>query len=206
MLNGLLEKYITIKIVRQYNNPVFDISETPELIEILEEIRPVMHTWVRSGESPKIIGSHAIYATYDMFQAKIGGAEPALLCYYFCTLEMRKSYQDYMAHLFRAKIVFQNLKSWDNLIYYAYTTKHGCYEGNLDGDAFVDFLVLCDVYKAWDYNSDDSSFVDSVFENLKKQTPKVEALHPSYSKYEIIYEGELAHKALFNYVVKILGI
>ena len=73
------------------------------------------------------------------------------------------------------------------------------YEGNLTESEFFDILLLSDVYKAWD--SDPSS---SMLSNLQKQAPKVASLHPSFSRSQVLSEGELAHKALFDVIEPIV--
>ena len=59
----------------------------------------------------------------------------------------------------------------------------------------ITILVLSDVYKAWNVDSD-----NALLKNLKKQAPNVALMHPEYSKEKVIEEGELAHEALFNFI------
>ena len=54
---------------------------------------------------------------------------------------------------------------------------------------------MSDVYKAWDSDPD-----SPMLEDLKKQAPKVAAMHPSLSKAQVLTEGELAHKSVFGII------
>ena len=69
------------------------------------------------------------------------------------------------------------------------------YNGNLTETEFFDILLLSDVYKAWD--SDPNS---SLLDKLKRQAPNVAAMHPNLSRGQVLTEGDLAHKALFDII------
>lgn len=64
----------------------------------------------------------------------------------------------------------------------------------------VNLLLLSDVYQAWD--ADKSS---AMLQNLKKQTPMVAANYPTFTRQQIITEGELAHEAVLNIVNTIIN-
>ena len=198
MLNDLLNNYHNTLL--EYTKTGFDVYNEPKIKDLLEEIFVELSHGEWKSNPHEIISKYALYATYDMFQLKIGGDTSALLCYYFCTLDINTNNDSNInGYRHRADIVFRNINKWDDLIYYARTTKYGNYKGELNGDEFVDFLLLSDVYKAWEYDNEDSTFA-----NLKRQTPKVEALHPSFTKNEIMNEGNLAHEAMFNYIKMLL--
>lgn len=141
-------------------------------------------------------------AFFEMSVRKIGGDIPALLCYYYSSLVANDSSLPVNiranGYRFRAFVEFKNMDKWNIIMSMAQAPFNG-YEGNLTESEFFDILLLSDVYKAWD--SDPSS---SMLSNLQKQAPKVASLHPSFSRSQVLSEGELAHKALFDVIEPIV--
>ena len=66
------------------------------------------------------------------------------------------------------------------------------YEGHFTVD-FYDLSLLYDVYIAWCSRG-------ALLDNLKKQVPKLNITYPNYSKNKVLFEGALAHNALFEYI------
>ena len=63
------------------------------------------------------------------------------------------------------------------------------------GQQFFDLALISDIYKAWDTDNG-----DPLLQNLKRQAPMVAANHPTFTKQQIITEGELAHEAVLRIV------
>ena len=68
-------------------------------------------------------------------------------------------------------------------------------KGKLEEKAFFDFLILSDVYKAWNIDP-----THPIMSKLKKQVPNIESCYPSYNKEQVIFEAELAHTAIFDLI------
>lgn len=141
----------------------------------------------------------AMCAFFEMFARKIGGDAPIMLCYYYSS----RVANDYSlpekarteGNKHRAFIVFKNMDKLNMTFNLACNSPIANYRGRLNSNQFVDLLLLSDVYKAWD--TDCSS---SMLQNLKRQAPLVAANHPTFSKQQIITEGELAHEAVLNII------
>ena len=195
MLNDLLEKYAAT----QFLSDVKGNDSSQDSIQILKKIENLLirNDWKITSSSIEN-NSLAMMAFFEMYARGIGGDVPALLCYYYSTLvandnslpaELR-----YDGNRFRAFITYKNMDKWDMLLSMARAPFNG-YEGNLDNTSFIDILLLSDVYKAWDLDPS-----DSLLDKLKRQAPKVAAMHPTFSRGQVMYEGELAHKAVYNIV------
>lgn len=141
----------------------------------------------------------AISAFFEMFALKIGGDAPIMQCYYYSTLVANDNSLPTnvrtIGNKFRAFIVFKAMNKLNMTFNLACNAPFAGYRGCLNSQQFFDFALLSDVYKAWD--SDNNSVL---LQNLKKQAPMVAAHHPDFSKQQIITEGELAHKAVFEVV------
>ena len=77
----------------------------------------------------------------------------------------------------------------------------GRYRGNLGDNKLFDILLLSDVYKAWNQNSD-----DEMFAKIKLQAPHVVGIHSELTKQVVLEEGELAHEAVLKIVERLITI
>ena len=71
----------------------------------------------------------------------------------------------------------------------------GGYRGKLKGQQFFDLALTSDIYKAWDTDNG-----DPLLQSLKRQAPTVASNYPTFTKQQIIAEGELAHEAVLRIV------
>ncbi|MBQ2506917.1 MAG: hypothetical protein II530_00310 [Bacteroidaceae bacterium] len=199
MLNELLKHYSATKILFEVEGK----DSTQESVQILRQIEDVLkkNEWKITSSSVEN-NSLAMMAFFEMSVREIGGDIPALLCYYYSSLVANDSSLPVNiranGYRFRAFVEFKNMDKWNIIMSMAQAPFNG-YEGNLTESEFFDILLLSDVYKAWD--SDPSS---SMLSNLQKQAPKVASLHPSFSRSQVLSEGELAHKALFDVIEPIV--
>lgn len=144
----------------------------------------------------------AMSAFFEMFALKIGPDAPIMLCYYYSSrVANDNSFPTNvraMGNMFRAFITFKAMDKLNMAFNLACNAPIACYRGRLNNQQFFDLALLSDVYKAW--NSGNSKLLNK----LKKQAPLVASNHPTFSKEEIIKEGELAHEAVFNIISSIL--
>lgn len=195
MLNNLLKQYAATKISCEFAGT----DSTQESVKILRKIEETLknNKW-NITSFPVENNTIAMMAFFDMFAREMGKDMSALLCYYYSSLVANDSSLPTKnrehGNRFRAFITFKNMDKWDRIFTMAQAPVY--YSGNLSDDSFFDILLLSDVYKAWD--SDPES---SMLANLKKQSPKVAALHPSLSRTQVLTEGEMAHKAVFDVIV-----
>ena len=194
MLNNLLKQYAATKISCEFAGT----DSTQESVKILREIEETLkkNDWKITSfivENNTV----AMLAFFEMFSREIGGNRSALLCYYYSSLVANDCSlsAENRAHgnRFRAFITFKNMDKWNMLFAMAQAPIN--YKGNLSDDSFFDILLLSDVYKAWDSDPD-----SSMLANLKKQSTKVAALHPSLSRAQVLTEGEIANKAVFGVI------
>ena len=200
MLNDLLKHYAATKVSYE----LVGKDSTQESVQILKKIEETlkMNDWKITSASVEN-NTIAMMAFYEMFAREIGHDIPALLCYYYSSLVANDNSlpAENRAHgnRFRAFITFKNMDEnrW-NLIFSM--AQAPCdYNGNLKDDSFFDILLLSDVYKAWDSDPD-----SSLLNDLKRQSTKVAALHPSLSRTQVLTEGEIAHKAVFGVIESLL--
>ena len=195
MLNSLLKQYSAVKVYSLVGNN----DPNQELVQIFRQIEDTLKKsdWKITPMSVEN-NSIAMMAFFEMFVRKIGGDMPALLCYYFSSLVAEDNSLPTSKRLdgnrLRAFITFKNMNKWNMIISMAQAPFSG-YNGKLTERLFFDILLLSDVYKAWDSDPD-----SPMLEDLKKQAPKVAAMHPSLSKAQVLTEGELAHKSVFGII------
>lgn len=141
----------------------------------------------------------AMSAFFEMFTLKIGKDAPIMLCYFYSSrVANDNSFPANvraLGNMFRAFIVFKALDKLNMTFNLACNAPFAGYRGQLNNQQFYDFSLLSDVYKAWDINNS-----DPLLRNLKRQAPLVAANYPTFSKQQIIAEGELAHEAVLNVV------
>lgn len=141
----------------------------------------------------------AMSAFFEMFTLNIGKDAPIMLCYYYSSrVANDNSFPTNvraLGNMFRAFIVFKALDKLNMTFNLACNAPFAGYRGRLNNQQFYDFSLLSDVYKAWDVCNS-----DSLLRNLKRQAPLVAANYPTFSKQQIITEGELAHEAILEVV------
>lgn len=101
----------------------------------------------------------------------------------------------------RAKIVFGCIDRLDRVMLLARMAPMGRYRGNLGDNKLFDILLLSDVYKAWNQNSD-----DEMFAKIKLQAPHVVGIHSELTKQVVLEEGELAHETVLKIVERLITI
>lgn len=145
----------------------------------------------------------AMCAFFEMFAQKIGGVNAVLLSYFYSSRVAKDFSLPTTARVegnkIRAFTVFKNIDQLSRIFNFACNSPIGNYKGKLNDHQFVDLLLLSDVYQAWD--ADNSS---AMLQNLKKQTPMVAANYPTFTRQQIITEGELAHDAVLNIINTII--
>jgi len=172
------------------------------LNRLLEELRK--REWKFSPtEVPT--DSIAMSAFFEMFTLKIGKDNPIMLCYYYSSrVANDKSCPEHvraLGNMFRAFIVFKAMDKLNMAFNLACNAPFAGYRGKLNNQQFFDMSLLCDIYKAWDLNND-----DPLLQNLKRQAPRVAANYPTFSRVQIIKEGEMAHEALLKVICSFLKI
>lgn len=195
MLDSLITEYTRIRVSWEQG-----MGKTrQDVVAALRGISDYMsqHEWKCN---PTSVTNHlcAMFAFFDMSENKIGGDNPAFLCYYFSTLVAKSQlplHWRLAGNEYRAFMVFKNMKKWDHVITTARLAPMAEYKGRLDENSFLDILLLGDVYQAWDVDPD-----SAMFANLKMQAPDVARNHPSFTKQQVIKESGLAHEALFRII------
>ena len=196
MTSKLLRDYSQIRISYEAagKSPSTEITKT--LNQLATEL--AKNEW-RCPPTEVPTDAIATSAFFEMFTLKIGGDAPIMLCYSYSS----RVANDHslptnvraLGNMFRAFIVFKAMDKLNMTFNLACNAPFAGYRGRLNGQQFFDFSLLSDVYKAW--NSDNNSIL---LQNLKKQAPMVAANYPTFSKQQIIAEGELAHEAIFRIV------
>lgn len=134
----------------------------------------------------------------EMSIREIGELTP-FVAYYYCTLAYGsiaiKPGNRVDAQRLRLFALFQHLNDFNRLIELAHTAPMMRYQGNLSFDEFVDFLIMSDAYIVWDTDME-----SDMLKSIQRLVAQHEALHPSFSKAQIINEGQKAHQALFTAV------
>ncbi len=200
MISKLLREYSQIRISFE----AVGKDSSTEITKVLNQLAVELtkNKWRCSSiEAPT--DTIAMCAFFEMFARKIGGDATIMLCYYYSSrvandhsLPNRTRIE---GNKYRAFIVFKGMEKFNMAINLACNSHISGYRGNLNTNQFFDLLLLSDVYKAWDADSN-----SSMLQNLKKQAPFVAANHSTFSKQQIINEGELAHEALLNVISNII--
>ena len=196
MILRLLKEYSQIRISYEM------VGKDPsmEIVKVLNRLGEELakNDW-KCSPSDVPTDTIAMCAFFEMFARKIGGDASIMLCYYYSS----RVANDYSlpekaraeGNKHRAFIVFKNMDKLNMTFNLACNSPIAGYRGRLNSNQFVDLLLLSDVYKAWDVDSN-----SAMLQNLKRQAPLVAANHPTFSKQQIITEGELAHEAVFNII------
>ena len=196
MISKLLRDYSQIRISYEAvgKDPSVEITKTLNLLatELAKD------EW-RCSPSEVPNDSMAMSAFFEMFALKIGKDAPIMLCYYYSSRvandKSLPTNAQKMGNMVRAFIVFKAMDKLNMTFNLACNAPFAGYKGKLIGQQFFDFALIGDVYQAWDIGNN-----SPLLQNLKKQTPMVASNYPMFNKQQIIAEGELAHKAVFNVV------
>lgn len=196
MLNSLIKEYGRVRLSCEFSGK----DATEEIVKVLQKVNNYLsdHGW-KCNPSTIEDNTWAMCMFFEMFAHKIGGAVPAMMCYYFSTLVANDmSIPEHLrlgGNKYRAFVVFKNMDNWDRIIMMARLTPIGGYNGNLDEGSFFDILLLGDVYQAWDVDPN-----STMLANLKRQAPNVARNHPDITRQQAIVEGNLAHEAVFRII------
>lgn len=139
----------------------------------------------------------AMCAMFDIFTC-LKHNEAALLCYYFSSLVVNNNSlplrERIIGNKYRAYIFLKDNRwgSRCDLFLAVHKDLNIKYEGHFTVE-FYDLSLLYDVYIAWRSGG-------ALLDNLKKQVPKINRIYPNYLREKVLIEGELAHKALFEYI------
>ena len=196
MVTKLLRDYSQIRISYEATrrNPSAEIAKT--LNQLAAEL--AKNGW-RCPPTEVPTDAIAMSAFFEMFALKIGSDAPIMLCYYYSSrVANDRSFPTNVRALgnkFRAFIVFKAMDKLNMAFNLACNAPIGGYRGKLRGQQFFDLALISDIYKAWDTDNG-----DPLLQNLKRQAPMVAANHPTFTKQQIITEGELAHEAVLRIV------
>ena len=142
--------------------------------------------------------SVAMCAMFDIFTC-LKQYEASMFCYYFSSLVADDSslplQECLKGNRYRAYNFIKDMEGWRSrcdLFLALHNDLNIIYEGHLTNE-FFDLSLLYDVYKAWRSGG-------ALLDNLKNQVPRIIANYPNYSKEKVLLEGELAHKAMFEYI------
>jgi hypothetical protein len=196
MLNDLIKEYIRVRA----SHAMAGGNGTQEIVKVLHDVENYLSVngWKCN---PSLIENNtwAMCMFYEMLSYKIGGDTPAMMCYYFSTLVAQDSNlpEDtrHEGNKYRAFIIFKSIGKWDGIISEARLAPVAEYKGHLDESSFFDILLLGDVYKAWNVDSN-----SRMLANLKEQALTVASSHPSITRQQAMIESELAHAALFKVI------
>lgn len=196
MISKLLRDYSQIRISYEVagKDPSIEIAKT--LNQLATEL--AKNEW-RCSPTEVPTDAIATSAFFEMFALKIGKDAPIMLCYYYSSRVANNNAFPTnvraLGNMFRAFIVFKAMDKLNMTFNLACNAPFAGYNGKLNGQHFFDFALIGDVYQAWDIDNN-----DPLLQNLKKQTPLVASNYPMYNKQQIIAEGEMVHKAVFNVV------
>lgn len=200
MITKLLKEYTQVRVSYEAIGKDPSSEVTKVLLKLESELRK------RDWKCPSDCvynDTVAMCAFFEMYARKIGGDAPIMLCYYYSSRVANNRTLSESARVkgnkHRAFIVFKAMNQLSMTFNIACNAPIAEYRGRLNNNQFVDILLLSDVYKAW--NADNNS---TLLQNLKRQTPIVAANHPTFTKQQIIMEGELAHEAVLNIVSTIV--
>ena len=196
MITKLLRDYSQIRISYEVarKDPSTEIAKT--LNQLAAEL--AKNGW-RCPPTEVPTDAIAMSAFYEMFVLKIGPDAPIMLCYYYSS----RVANDYslptnvraLGNKFRAFIVVKAIDKLNMVFNLACNAPIGGYRGKLKGQQFFDLALTSDIYKAWD--TDDG---DPLLQSLKRQAPTVASNYPTFTKQQIIAEGEIAHEAVLRIV------
>lgn len=195
MINSLLSDFRRYALLNaSYESPATQRMLLQTLKGIEQELKKNKYKCDPSTIEDKV---SAATAFYYMFEYGIAEAASSYLCYCLSTLvaedinlPMESRLKGYMC---RALITYKNLSNWNLSLSVLYDSPLSNYAGHLDFKTFIDFMLLSDIYGAWDIDPS-----NPIFDSLKRMAPGVKDKYPKFSMTEIIYEGTLAHQAVFN--------
>ncbi len=196
MITKLLRDYSQIRISYEVarKDPSTEIAKT--LNQLAAEL--AKNGW-RCPPTEVPTDAIAMSAFYEMFVLKIGPDAPIMLCYYYSS----RVANDHslptnvraLGNKFRAFIVVKAIDKLNMVFNLACNAPIGGYRGKLKGQQFFDLALTSDIYKAWDTDNG-----DPLLQSLKRQAPTVASNYPTFTKQQIIAEGELAHEAVLRIV------
>lgn len=196
MITKLLRDYSQIRISYEVarKDPSTEIAKT--LNQLAAEL--AKNGW-RCPPTEVPTDAIALSAFYEMFVLKIGPDAPIMLCYYYSS----RVANDHslptnvraLGNKFRAFIVVKAIDKLNMVFNLACNAPIGGYRGKLRGQQFFDLALTSDIYKAWDTDNG-----DPLLQSLKRQAPTVASNYPTFTKQQIIAEGELAHEAVLRIV------
>ena len=197
MITKLLRDYSQIRISYEATrkDPSAEIAKT--LSQLADEL--AKNGW-KCPPTEVPTDAIAMSAFYEMFALKIGPDAPIMLCYYYSSrVANDHSFPPNVRALgnkFRAFIVVKAINKLNRVFNLACNAPIGGYRGKLSkGQHFFDLALTSDIYKAWDTDND-----DPLLQSLKKQAPMVASNYPTFTKQQIIAEGELVHEAVLRIV------
>lgn len=198
MLNDLITEYARVRLTCEMTG----IFKTQDIHKVLLKTANYLseNQWKCNPETITN-KAFAMCAFYEMFINEIGGNMPEVMCYYFSSLVAKDKSLPERARLegnmHRAFVLYQYecTKQWERILTLARLAPIAEYKGHLDEAAFLDILIMSDVYKAWDINPN-----SALLSKLKKGTPNVARIYPNLTKEEAIIEGELGHEAIFRLI------
>lgn len=202
MIDDLIKQFVHTSLA----NELVGKDPSSETKVILEKLADELHKKKWKCTPSEISNySHAMVVFYEMTIKEIGGDIPGLLCYYYSTLVSKDTSLPLNSRLsgnmYRAFVLFMTLEKMERIISMSQSSPIGNYRGHLSEESIFDFLLLSDVYKAWDVDP-----ANPTLAHLKRQAPNVAANYPTYTRAKVIEEGELAHESLFNFIKTILQI
>lgn len=196
MITKLLRDYSQIRISYEVarKDPSTEIAKT--LNQLAAEL--AKNGW-RCPPTEVPTDAIAMSAFYEMFVLKIGPDAPIMLCYYYSS----RVANDHslptnvraLGNKFRAFIVVRAIDKLNMVFNLACNAPIGGYRGKLRGQQFFDLALTSDIYKAWDTDNG-----DPLLQGLKRQAPTVASNYPTFTKQQIIAEGELAHEAVLRII------
>lgn len=196
MITKLLRDYSQIRISYEVarKDPSTEIAKT--LNQLAAEL--AKNGW-RCPPTEVPTDAIAMSAFYEMFVLKIGPDAPIMLCYYYSS----RVANDHslptnvraLGNKFRAFIVVKAIDKLNMVFNLACNAPIGGYRGKLRGQQFFDLALTSDIYKAWDTDNG-----DPLLQSLKRQAPTVASNYPTFTKQQIIAEGELAHEAVLRII------
>ena len=196
MITKLLRDYSQIRISYEVarKDPSTEIAQT--LNQLAAEL--AKNGW-RCPPTEVPTDAIAMSAFYEMFVLKIGPDAPIMLCYYYSS----RVANDHslptnvraLGNKFRAFIVVKAIDKLNMVFNLACNAPIGGYRGKLRGQQFFDLALTSDIYKAWDTDNG-----DPLLQSLKRQAPTVASNYPTFTKQQIIAEGELAHEAVLRII------
>lgn len=185
-LDTAINKYRQLKV-----SSVITHTVEKDLVSFFKEIKDNIPTLIKDKTNDPFT---ATLMFSELSFRKITGY--SYIAYYYGSIcqnaNIPKNLKDTAKRL-RLEVFFSNLEEFDNLITFARTAPFIGYKGNLEAQPFLDFLIMSDAYEVWDSDKD-----DKLLKSIQNLVITHENHYPSYTKQQIIQEGNLAHQALFN--------